>query len=100
MICPSPIAEVILDILCQGVLACRAAGWSREPARCAVEADHIHNLPGLLADYSPDKLQYYWEIERPSFAARCDPAELPQWEQLWDRLRPFVANAGELISTP
>jgi hypothetical protein len=100
MTCPTAVAEVILDILRQGVLACRAAGWSRDPARSAVEADHIHNLPDLLADYSLDKLQYYWAIERPSFAARCDPDNLRLWEERWDRLRPFVPNAGELISTP
>jgi hypothetical protein len=31
------------------------------------EADHLHNLPQLLADYHPDRLRYYWDIERPSF---------------------------------
>jgi hypothetical protein len=81
------------------VLECRAAGWDGEPARCANEADHIHNLPDLLANYSPDKLQYYWEVERPCFAARCDPQQLPHWEEQWNRLRPFVATTDELIGT-
>ena len=99
MTCPAPVAAVILDILRDGVLACRAAAWEREADRCAVEADHIHNLPGLLADYSPEKLKYYWDVERTSFAARCTPDELPQWEQHWNRLRPFVAKLNEPVAT-
>lgn len=99
MTCPEPIASVFLEILTQGVLASRAAGWGRDPARCAVEADHIHNIPGLLANYSPEKLQYYWEVERPSFMAQCNPQQLQGWEEKWDRLRSFVENAGELIGT-
>jgi hypothetical protein len=98
MTCPPEIAAVLLDMIGHGLLACRAAGWSGQPERCAAEADHLHNLPALLADYSPDRLRYYWEAERPSFAARCDSDMLPMWEALWDRLRPFaeatVAFAG------
>ncbi len=90
MTCPPEIAVVLLDILRDGLLACRAAGWSGDPARCAEEADHLHNLPGLLAHYSPDLLRYYWEVERPSFAARSDPGVLRSWEVHWDRLRPFA----------
>jgi hypothetical protein len=96
MTCPTPIAEVLLDILRHGLLACRAAGWAGDASRSATEADHLHNLPDLLLDYTPDRLEYYWEVERPSFAARCDPAQLQWWEERWDRLRPFVEQAGEL----
>ncbi len=98
MMCPSPIAEVLLDILHHGLLACRAAGWAGHAERCAMDADHLHNLPDLIADYSADRLQYYWDVERPSFAARCDPGELRFWEEQWERLRPFVEQAGELAA--
>jgi len=79
MNCPDPIKAVVLEFLHLGVLTCRLAGWDPDPERCAVEADHIHNLPNLLADYSPDKLQYYWDVERPIFATRGDPKRLWRW---------------------
>ncbi len=90
MTCPPEIAAVLLDILGHGLLSCRAAGWGGDASRCADEADHLHNVPALLANYSPELLRYYWDVERPSFAARCDADALAWWEPLWDRLRPFV----------
>jgi len=27
----------------------------------------MHNVPGLLADFHPDRFAYYWEFERPHF---------------------------------
>ena len=99
MTCPNSLATILLDILQQGTLACRAAGWAGLPDRCAAEAEHIHNLPSLLANYSADRLAYYWEVERPSFAARCDAEQLAPWTELWDRLRPFVKNAGATVRT-
>ena len=93
MPCPPPLAAILLDILYQGILACRAG----PPERCAVEADHIHNVPALLADYSADRLRYYWDVERPLFASRRDPDRLPFWDELWDRLRPLVERASEPI---
>ena len=56
MQCPSEIAELVLEILKIGVLRIRAAAWSGDSARCAIEADHIHNLPDLLRDYSAQAL--------------------------------------------
>jgi hypothetical protein len=99
MTCPTPIAEVLLDIMRQGLLLCRAAGWAGNADQCAREADHLHNLPSLLADYSPEKLAFYWEVERPSFAARCERDQLLRWELQWQRLRPFVEEAKETVTT-
>jgi hypothetical protein len=99
MTCPPEIAAVLLDMLGHGLLACRAAGWAGRPDRCAVEADHLHNVPALLADYSPDRLRFYWEVERPSFAACCAPEVLAGWEACWDRLRPMVEEAAVLTAS-
>jgi hypothetical protein len=27
----------------------------------------MHNVPGLLADFRPDRLAYNWDVERPCF---------------------------------
>ncbi|MBO0698786.1 MAG: hypothetical protein J2P46_10355 [Zavarzinella sp.] len=90
MTCPPELGAILLDILRDGLLACRSAGWSGDAGRAAVEADHLHNIPDLLADYSPERLQYYWEVERPVFAKRCSPDQLLMWKEHWERLRRFI----------
>ena len=70
MPCPPEIAEVLARMIAEGLLRIRAAGWSGRPDLCAIEADHLHNLPGLIADYSPDQLAYYWTVERPGYSER------------------------------
>ena len=86
MKCPDEIAEILLEILTRGLLAVRAAGWQKNPVRCAIEADHLHNLPALIATYSPDRLRYYWEAERISFMHQSSTDDLHAFEPLWNRL--------------
>ena len=85
MNCPPEIAEIVLEILRVGLLRIRAAGWNANPSRCAIEADHLHNLPKLLEDYSLDRLKYYWEAEKPGFQKQLDPTDL-SFQSAWNRL--------------
>jgi hypothetical protein len=87
MTCPPPIATSLLAILQHGILCARAAGWSGEAERCAIETDHIHNLPELIENYSPERLRYYWDAERRSFMSNCSADELASWLPLWQRLQ-------------
>ena len=86
MSCPPEIAEIILEILQTGLLGIRALGWSGNSAGCASEADHLHNLPRLLSDFSPELLRYYWEVERPAYCSRGEgnPAA---FASAWQRLQ-------------
>ena len=86
MTCPPDVAAILLEILGQGVLQARAVGWSGDAAQAAVEADHIHNLPGLLADYSPARLRYYWDAERLAYLVRVTPDREATFRPLWERL--------------
>jgi hypothetical protein len=102
MNCPSAIADILLEIIQLGVLRIRAQGWEGNPGRCAVEADHIHNLPALVQDYSPDRLKYYWEVERPSFVSRSAGASLTSFEPLWDELSRHAgcdSGLGQALAT-
>ena len=90
MPCPPEIAAILLDILRDGLLACRAAGSVEQ---CSEQADHLHNIPGLLKNYSPDLLRFYWDVERPAVAAHCDAQAREFWEGHWQRLRPHVDAA-------
>ena len=91
MTCPPDVARVVLQILQVAVLRIRAAGWGGDGSRCAVEADHVHNLPALLIDYSDELLRFYWEVERPSFMKLGRPADLKGYEPLWAELAELVS---------
>jgi hypothetical protein len=100
MTCPPDVARVILQILRVAVLRIRAVGWRGDGPRCAAEADHVHNLPALLLDYSDELLWFYWQVERPSFMERCSPADLKGYEPLWAELAELVsARSGVTCST-
>jgi hypothetical protein len=80
MKCPPEIADILLEILGAAILRIRLG--SSERTFC--EADHVHNLPSLIRDYSPERLRYYWEVERTTF---LDHGATSQFEPLWERLR-------------
>ena len=91
-LCSQSIADVILRILQTGVVEARSAGWSKDVDIGAMQADHIHNLPDLLRRYSPRKLRYYWDMERPSFIRRMGGQPLV-FEELWAELEPLVPRS-------
>lgn len=86
--------------MAQGLLRIRAAGWAGNAERCAIEADHLHNIPHLLSDYSRDLLQFYWDTERPAFMAACSVDELREWESLWERLHTEAELLREAVAAP
>ena len=94
MRCPTEVAEIVLRIIEAGLLRIRTLAWSGQSDRCAIEADHLQSLPDLLADFSREKLENYWNVERTLYASLTPESQLGGWETLWDRLRPHV----ELVS--
>jgi hypothetical protein len=90
MTCSTEIAEALTEILTTGLLRIRFLGWSGNAERCAIEADHIHNVPDLLAHYSPERLDYYWNVERSSYISQTPAAELAGWEPLWRQLNEHI----------
>jgi hypothetical protein len=99
MNCPSEIAPILIQIMQAGILRTRGLGWAGDARRCAVEADHIHNLPALLEGYSQDLLRFYWEVERPAFISQSEGIDLRSFELLWKELGRYVpqASASEAV---
>lgn len=98
MNCPPAIAALVLEIFQTAILRIRGLGWSDANASlCALEADHVHNLPGLLKQYSPELLKYYWDVERPSFISQSEAARhnVQGFEPLWESLRGLVEDHTE-----
>jgi hypothetical protein len=94
MSCPSEISSTLLAMIELGLLRIRALAWSGQTDLIATEADHLHNLPALIADYDPERLKYYWEVERPSYIGQMPVAHVGGWEPLWTDLRPFTELLG------
>lgn len=100
MTCPPEIANILREILETGLLSIRHLGWAGNGERCAVEADHIHNLPGLLTDYSPDRLRYYWETERVAYTQQSTAQECAAFAPLWARLAPHGPSSTSRVAAP
>ena len=90
MDCPDAVAKVLLDILQAGLLSIRAASWSGDNGRSAIEADHLHNLPALLANYSPELLRFYWDVERTSYLTQIEAESVSIFAPHWKCLEPLV----------
>ena len=85
------IQKVLLNILRTGILEIRAAGWDGKADICAIEADHLHNLPGLIRDLRPELLSYYFDVERPAYTRSSN--DTPKFAADWKRLEELM---GEL----
>jgi hypothetical protein len=86
---PPEVAEAALKIIEAAVLSIRAAAWNEETEYCAIEADHIHNLPGLITDFTPSRLSYYLGIERRSYIKQMEKLgslDTRAYEDPWKQL--------------
>ena len=92
MNCPPEIAETLLGILGVGIMRTRTAAWSNNSERCAIEADHLHNLPALLTSYSPDLLRFYWEVEHVAFLNQIQKEDTLMFEAHWSRLEAILSR--------
>jgi len=96
--CPPEIARILLELLRWGILRIRALGWSGQADRCIVEADHLHNLPDLLAKYDPEQLLYYWDVERVCYIDATTREFAAAIEPLWQQLEPHVEAIRRILA--
>ena len=66
--------ETYLDILRRGLLSIRGAADNGDAEQCHAEADHLHNLPELLAHLVREELRaYHWDVMRPGHLPALKP---------------------------
>src|SRR5688500_15494774 len=90
MICPPDVADVLIEILKWGILQTRAWACQKDYRRCVQESDHIHNLPGLLNNYHPDLLAFYWNVERPLLIQQISFEQCKAFHDAWEQLQGLV----------
>ncbi len=78
------IRTILLDILRLGLLRIRVLGWNGDADNCAIEADHLHNLPEIAREPKLESLTYYYEIERSVFIKGA--RQLTEFEDRWNSL--------------
>jgi hypothetical protein len=84
------IRTVLLNILRIGLLRIRVLGTDGSGEQCSVEADHLHNLPGLIQSLRHEELLYYYNIERSCFLRRTT-SNTDEFKPQWERLDKLIA---------
>jgi hypothetical protein len=94
MACPPDIADVVAELLYRGLIRIRAFARPDEENRCFIEADHLHNLPHIINDFRVERLQYYWDVERPLFLRKVPENETHDLAPLWEQLAALMESHG------
>lgn len=102
--CPEPLRLAFHELLEWTLISIRS--HSSDPELVFALADHAHNIPSLLSDFTPDRLQYYWEVERDCFLRAVPPDKgvagmlQPHWtvikQEYWRICFPLENADGDL----
>ena len=95
MSCPPEIADIVCDILQYGLVQIRAKAWENDSESVAQIAEHLHNLPHLLRDFSPELLTFYWEVERTVFLESVTEELSAPYGDAWNRLERHVVGCKQ-----
>lgn len=103
---PPDVADALLSILRKSILLIRMAGNGDDADFCAIEANHIHNVPGILRHYDRGKLEYYLASAQSTYTSKFQdrfnrpPTEfMSEWKQLEDFLKNSTVDELENPTT-
>lgn len=82
----SEVKTAVANILKQALLRIRIEASVASNKSCEIEADHVHNLPDLLINYSDELLKFYYDIERTSYLRECKENYPSQYDGDWNTL--------------
>jgi hypothetical protein len=83
---------IYVEILRFGLIGLRNSAQSGQIDYCAVESEHLHNIPSLIGETNELRHQFYYEQERTLYLERLDREiwgvafTLGRYEELWKRL--------------
>ena len=89
---PPVVQASLLTILKIGLLNIRYYAGGKNLERCAIEANHLHNIPGLLQKFSIDLLKYYIDIERPQYVRETNDQVLEEIRGAWSELADWLSK--------
>jgi hypothetical protein len=83
---------IYVEILHHGLLRIRNSAALGDLQYCAIESEHLHNLPSLIGETNEARHLYYFNHERTYFLERVDRSLpgmdfiLARYVELWKRL--------------
>ena len=84
------VKTAIANILKASLLRIRLEGAMGNHKICEIEADHVHNLPDLLLNFSDHLLAFYYNVERKAYlnqiGGKHPPIYDPDWAVIAERL--------------
>jgi hypothetical protein len=90
-----PIAQAsLLRILKYGLLNIRHYADCKNFGRCGIEANHLHNIPGLLENFSADLLKFYLDVEVPQYVRETNGQVLADIRSAWAELTGWLSRQG------
>jgi hypothetical protein len=76
----------IAHILSESLLRIRLQGALGNHKNCEIEADHVHNLPNLLLNFSDELLAFYYNVERKQYLAQTVEKYPQSYDADWKTL--------------
>lgn len=93
--CPDELQAPLFEILNYGISMMRRYANRGESDKCAVEADHVQNVPDLIRLFNTDLLAYYLDIEVPQYLRDTDGKVVDAMRRAWDVLKKWrLANGA------
>jgi hypothetical protein len=85
----SEVDSLLLEVVSNELLKIRSLAYQGETRKIAVVADHLHNIPTILATHDPAMLRTYLFSEVPLYKSRdIHAAHLDmQWRRLSELLQ-------------
>ena len=86
------VRDILLRLCSTALLRIRSFGGRGEADMCAIEADHVHNLPALVDNFSFLALSRYYVLDRPGYLKRATKPE--EFYPIWEELREWMERNG------
>ena len=80
------VKAAIASILKRSLLSIRLQGALGNHKNCEIEADHVHNLPDLLVNFSDELLNFYYKVERKQYLAQNGEKHPQTYDADWKTL--------------
>jgi hypothetical protein len=83
--------ECISEILRMSLLRIRLLGESGDAQACSLEADHVHNLPSLLTNFSWEALDYYYTTEVECYKS-ISKVSIEEFKLCWETIHRLLST--------
>ena len=95
---PTEVRDALLEMLRVGLLRVRSLSEAERASDCFNEANHLHNIPGIVKADSAPALRYYWKVERAEYLASGGDSRA--FEDLWTIIGLHTSEGPDVDQPP